>query len=74
MKPGGSKFSIMLGESLLYDREEVNRRKEGVYQEDTGDKGIPFEMGCSLIPVSVLQLYIVSISVDCAQYAQNQGY
>ena len=32
-------------------------KKEGVYQEDTRVKGIPFEMGCFLTPVSLLQVY-----------------
>ena len=32
----------MSGESLLEAREEVNRRKEGVCQEDTGVKGVHF--------------------------------
>ena len=32
----------MSRESLLEYREEVSRRKEGVYQEDTGVKGIHF--------------------------------
>ena len=53
---------LLSEESLLEAREELSRRKEGVSQEDTGNKGIPFEMGCSLIPVSLLQVYIVLTS------------
>ena len=45
--------------SLLYAREEGRNKKEGVCQEDTRIKGIPFEMGCLLIPVIHLQVYFV---------------
>ena len=49
----------MSGESLLETREEVTRIKEGVCQEGTGVKGIPIKIGCSVTPVSLLQVYIV---------------
>ena len=54
---GGIEFRIVSGEILLDSREEVRRRKEGVCQEYTGVKGIPFEMGYFLTPVSLLQVY-----------------
>ena len=38
----GIEVRLMSGESLLEAREEVRRRKEGICQEDTGVKGIPF--------------------------------
>ena len=58
---GGIKVRLVSGKSLLESREEGGRRKEGVCQEDTGVKGIPFEMDCSLTPVSLLQVYFVLI-------------
>ena len=48
--------------SLLDPSKERRRRKEGVCQEDTGIKGIPFEVGCFLTPVSLLQVYFVLTS------------
>ena len=51
---GGIEVMLMSGESLLEAREEGRRRKEGVCQEDTGVKGIPFVMVCSLTPISLL--------------------
>ena len=59
---GGIEVRIMSGEILLDTREEGSRRKSGFYQEDSGVNGIPFGMGCSLTPVSLLQLYIVIAS------------
>ena len=56
---GGVGVRLMSGESLLEVREEGRRRKEGVCQEDTGVKGIPFEMVCSLTPISLPQVYFV---------------
>ena len=35
---------------------------EWVFQEDNGVKGIPFEMGCYLIPASLMKVYIVLTS------------
>ena len=72
IETGDSKASIMSEESIVYTREELKKRKEGLYQKDTEAKGGPFEMCCSLTTVSLLQVYIVSIPIDCAQYAQNQ--
>ena len=45
---GGIEVSILSGESLLKPREKVRRSTEGVYQEYTGVKVIPFERGCSI--------------------------
>ena len=59
---GGGEVRIVSGESLLEAREEVSRRKEGVFQEDTGVKVIPFEMVCFLTPVILLQVYFVLTS------------
>ena len=56
---GGIKVRLMLGEIILEAREGVMRRKEGVCQEDTCVKGIPFEIGYSLAPVILLQVYYV---------------
>ena len=56
---GGIEVRLMSGESLLEAREEGRSRKEGVCQEGTGVKGIPFEMGCSLTPLILLQVYFV---------------
>ena len=53
---------LVSGDILLYAREEVRRRKEGVCQEDTKFKGISFEMGYSLTPVSLMQVYFVLTS------------
>ena len=53
---------LVSGESLLEAREEGSRRKKGVCQEETRAKGIPFEMGCSLTPASLLQVYFVLTS------------
>ena len=52
----------MSGESLLYSRQEGRIRKEGLYKEDNGAKGNPFEMGRSLSPLSLLQVYTVITS------------
>ena len=38
---------LMSGETPLESREAVRRRKEGVYQEDTGVKDIHFRNGLS---------------------------
>ena len=59
---GESEVRFMSGERLLESREEGSRRKEWACQEDTGVKGIPFEMGCFLITVSLLQVYFVLTS------------
>ena len=59
---GGIEAGLMSGESLLDYREEVRRMKEWVCHEDTGVKGIPFEMGCFLTMVSLLQVYFVLTS------------
>ena len=58
----GIDVRLMSEESLLEAREEIRRTKEGFYQEDNGVKGIPFEMGCYLTPVSLLQVYFVMSS------------
>ena len=55
----GIDVRLMSEESLLEAREEIRRTKEGFCQEDNGVKGIPFEMGCYLTPVSLLQVYFV---------------
>ena len=52
----------MSGESLLEAREEGRRRKEGIFQEDTGIKGIPFKIICFLTLVSLMQVYFVLTS------------
>ena len=44
----------MSGESLLEAREEGMRRKEGIFQEDAGVKGIPFKIIFLLTLVSLL--------------------
>ena len=49
----GIEVRLTSGESLLETREQGRRRKEGVCQEDTDIKGIPFKMGCVLKPVSL---------------------
>ena len=49
----------MSGERLLEDKKEVRSSNEGVYQEDTGAKGILFEMGCLLKLAILLQVYFV---------------
>ena len=53
---------LMSGERLLESREDGMKRKEGVYQEYTGVKSIPFEMGCSLTLVRILPVYNVLTS------------
>ena len=50
----GIKVRLRSGEILFDTREERRRMNERVCQEDTGVKGIPFEMGCLLTPVSLM--------------------
>ena len=59
---GGIEVKTMSGEILLDAREEGMSRKDGICQEDTGVKGILFEMVCFLTPVSLLQVYFVLAS------------
>ena len=49
-------------------KEEEGKAIPGGYRH----QGDPIEMGFFLTPVSLLQLYIVSIPVDCTQYAHNR--
>ena len=55
----GIEVRLVSWERLLEVREELSRIKEGLCQEDTGAKGIPLKMGCSLTLLILLQVYIV---------------
>ena len=58
----GVKVRLTPWESLLEAREEGKRRQEGGFQDDTGIKGIPLEMGCFLTLVILLHVYFFPTS------------